>query len=121
VVSQFFQLDRLVVEGGRQGKETGENNGIIRVKDQGFVTRLLTLCSWGANDVPGGIECMTKQQEEEYMRRRNLHYQVIGCVRHARWHRRHMRGRESLELLHQRAGLWKNGVVAKSWFFASSV
>ena len=37
VVSQFFQLDKLVVEGGREGKEKGDNNEIIRVKDQGYV------------------------------------------------------------------------------------
>ena len=30
VVSQFFQLDRLVVEGGASGKQTGEDAGIVR-------------------------------------------------------------------------------------------
>ncbi|KAI4110673.1 MAG: hypothetical protein LQ339_001250 [Xanthoria mediterranea] len=30
VVSQFFQLDRLVVEGGKSGKQTGDRNDIIR-------------------------------------------------------------------------------------------
>ncbi|KAK5137766.1 hypothetical protein LTR08_007338 [Meristemomyces frigidus] len=33
VVSQFFQLDRLVVEGGKTGKQTGNRNGIIRTND----------------------------------------------------------------------------------------
>ncbi|GAB7353594.1 hypothetical protein MBLNU459_g4015t1 [Dothideomycetes sp. NU459] len=37
VVSQFFQLDRLVVEGGKTGKQTGSDGGIVRQKDQGFV------------------------------------------------------------------------------------
>lgn len=35
VVSQFFQLDRLVVEGGKTGKQTGSEGGIVRQKDQG--------------------------------------------------------------------------------------
>ncbi|KAK3634385.1 hypothetical protein LTR22_019684 [Elasticomyces elasticus] len=35
VVSQFFQLDRLVVEGGKQGKQK-HGNDIMRVKDQGY-------------------------------------------------------------------------------------
>lgn len=37
VVSQFFQLDRLVVEGQKTGKQTGDEGGIIRQKDQGCV------------------------------------------------------------------------------------
>lgn len=37
VVSQFFQLDRLVVEGGKTGKQTGRGNDIVRQKDQGYV------------------------------------------------------------------------------------
>jgi hypothetical protein len=36
VVSQFFQLDRLVVEGGKTGKQTGNDGGIVRQKDQGY-------------------------------------------------------------------------------------
>ncbi|KIV78910.1 hypothetical protein PV11_06512 [Exophiala sideris] len=36
VVSQFYQLDKLVVEGGKTGKETGDNNSIIRQKDTGW-------------------------------------------------------------------------------------
>ncbi|KAI9798603.1 MAG: hypothetical protein M1825_005301 [Sarcosagium campestre] len=35
VVSQFFQLDRLVVEGGTSGKQTGTEGGISRQKDTG--------------------------------------------------------------------------------------
>ena len=35
VVSQFFQLDRLVVEGGKTGKQTGDSGDIIRQKDHG--------------------------------------------------------------------------------------
>ncbi|KAL2054146.1 hypothetical protein ABVK25_005685 [Lepraria finkii] len=30
VVSQFFQLDRLVVEGQKTGKQTGKEGGIVR-------------------------------------------------------------------------------------------
>ncbi|KAK0510288.1 hypothetical protein JMJ35_007682 [Cladonia borealis] len=30
VVSQFYQLDRLVVEGGKTGKQTGGEGGIVR-------------------------------------------------------------------------------------------
>lgn len=36
VVSQFFQLDRLVVEGQKTGKQTGEDGGIVRQKDTGW-------------------------------------------------------------------------------------
>jgi hypothetical protein len=35
VISQFYQMDKLVVEGGKQGKETGDHGGIMREKDQG--------------------------------------------------------------------------------------
>ncbi|EON67707.1 hypothetical protein W97_06850 [Coniosporium apollinis CBS 100218] len=36
VISQFFQLDRLVVEGGKEGRQTGRRNDIIRQKDTGW-------------------------------------------------------------------------------------
>ncbi|KIW52459.1 hypothetical protein PV05_08093 [Exophiala xenobiotica] len=36
VVSQFYQLDRLVVEGGKTGKETGDHGGVVRQKDTGW-------------------------------------------------------------------------------------
>ncbi|GAB7336994.1 hypothetical protein MBLNU457_g2411t1 [Dothideomycetes sp. NU457] len=36
VVSQFFQLDRLVVEGGKTGKQKGNKGDIIRQKDYGW-------------------------------------------------------------------------------------
>ncbi|TVY55943.1 LYR motif-containing protein [Lachnellula suecica] len=36
VVSQFFQLDRLVVEGGKSGKQGGRRNDIVRQKDTGW-------------------------------------------------------------------------------------
>ncbi|QIW99299.1 hypothetical protein AMS68_004817 [Peltaster fructicola] len=36
VVSQFFQLDKLVVEGGKQGKQKGNSGDIVRQKDQGW-------------------------------------------------------------------------------------
>lgn len=35
VISQFYQIDRLVVEGGKEGKQTGDRNDIVRQKDQG--------------------------------------------------------------------------------------
>jgi hypothetical protein len=38
VVSQFFQLDRLVVEGGKEGKQTGNRGGIVRQTEHGFVS-----------------------------------------------------------------------------------
>lgn len=37
VVSQFFQLDRLVVEGGKTGKETGNGGQITRNRDMAYV------------------------------------------------------------------------------------
>ncbi|KAK4609084.1 LYR motif-containing protein 4 [Fulvia fulva] len=36
VVSQFFQLDRLVVEGGKTGKQTGDKGDITRNRDMGW-------------------------------------------------------------------------------------
>ncbi|KAF2275060.1 uncharacterized protein EI97DRAFT_434623 [Westerdykella ornata] len=36
VISQFYQLDRLVVEGGSAGKEKGKHGGIVRQKEQGW-------------------------------------------------------------------------------------
>ncbi|KAF3004221.1 hypothetical protein E8E13_007129 [Curvularia kusanoi] len=36
VISQFYQIDRLVVEGGKEGKQTGDRNDIVRQKDQGW-------------------------------------------------------------------------------------
>ncbi|KAH7266009.1 hypothetical protein FSOLCH5_013077 [Fusarium solani] len=36
VISQFYQLDRLVVEGGISGKQTGKHGGIVRQKEQGY-------------------------------------------------------------------------------------
>ncbi|PTD12640.1 hypothetical protein HYE67_008186 [Fusarium culmorum] len=35
VISQFYQIDRLVVEGGISGKQTGNNQEILRQKEQG--------------------------------------------------------------------------------------
>ena len=42
VVSQFFQLDRLVVEGGKTGKQTGNRGGIVRQTEHGYVLFLAT-------------------------------------------------------------------------------
>ncbi|KAF2709536.1 hypothetical protein K504DRAFT_467501 [Pleomassaria siparia CBS 279.74] len=36
VISQFYQLDRLVVEGGKTGKQRGDDGGIVRQKDTGW-------------------------------------------------------------------------------------
>ncbi|CCF37921.1 complex 1 protein [Colletotrichum higginsianum] len=36
VVSQFFQFDRLVVEGGAAGKQKGDKGDVVRQKDQGW-------------------------------------------------------------------------------------
>ncbi|ROW10198.1 hypothetical protein VMCG_01659 [Cytospora schulzeri] len=36
VVSQFYQLDRLVVEGGISGKQKGNKGDVARQKDQGW-------------------------------------------------------------------------------------
>ncbi|KAJ5885005.1 LYR family protein [Penicillium taxi] len=35
IISQFYQLDKLVVEGQKTGKETGQEGGIVRQKDNG--------------------------------------------------------------------------------------
>ncbi|OJD16875.1 hypothetical protein AJ78_02972 [Emergomyces pasteurianus Ep9510] len=44
VISQFYQLDKLVVEGEAMGKETGNAGGIVRQKDTGAVE--VTLCTY---------------------------------------------------------------------------
>lgn len=36
VISQFFQMDRLVVEGGKTGEQKGNSGGITRQKDTGY-------------------------------------------------------------------------------------
>ncbi|KAI0020617.1 hypothetical protein F4780DRAFT_741241 [Xylariomycetidae sp. FL0641] len=36
IVSQFYQLDRLVVEGGMSGKEKGKSGDMTRQKDTGW-------------------------------------------------------------------------------------
>ncbi|KAI1245705.1 hypothetical protein MGN70_012597 [Eutypa lata] len=36
VISEFYQLDRLVVEGGMSGKEKGQSGGMARQKDTGW-------------------------------------------------------------------------------------
>ncbi|GKT98155.1 iron-sulfur cluster biosynthesis protein isd11 [Fusarium langsethiae] len=36
VISQFYQIDRLVVEGGISGRQTGNNQEILRQKEQGY-------------------------------------------------------------------------------------
>ncbi|KAK1713808.1 complex 1 protein [Colletotrichum acutatum] len=36
VVNQFFQFDRLVVEGGAAGKQKGNKGGIVRQTEHGF-------------------------------------------------------------------------------------
>ncbi|KAL0635123.1 hypothetical protein Q9L58_005944 [Maublancomyces gigas] len=42
VVSQFFQMDRLVVEGQASGRQTGGEGGITRQKDTGLVLEILS-------------------------------------------------------------------------------
>ncbi|KAI2619724.1 hypothetical protein GGR54DRAFT_640049 [Hypoxylon sp. NC1633] len=36
VISQFYQIDRLVVEGGMSGKQSGQSGDIARQKDTGW-------------------------------------------------------------------------------------
>ncbi|KAH8426426.1 hypothetical protein N8T08_008876 [Aspergillus melleus] len=36
IISQFYQLDKLVVEGQKTGKQTGEEGDIVRQKDTGW-------------------------------------------------------------------------------------
>lgn len=36
MLSQYFQLDRLVVEGGASGKQKGTKGDIARLKDTGY-------------------------------------------------------------------------------------
>lgn len=40
VISQFYQLDKLVVEGGKSGKQQGDEGGIVRQKDTGYASFL---------------------------------------------------------------------------------
>ena len=47
VVSQFFQLDRLVVEGGKSLKETGSEARMSRQKEtQGYAVYFLSTQIW---------------------------------------------------------------------------
>ena len=36
VIGQFYQLDRLVVEGGISGKESGDHGQVVRQKEPGY-------------------------------------------------------------------------------------
>ncbi|KAF3162088.1 LYR motif-containing protein 4 [Orbilia oligospora] len=36
MISSFYQLDKLVVEGGAEGKEKGNRGGILRQKELGY-------------------------------------------------------------------------------------
>jgi hypothetical protein len=36
IISQFYQIDKLVVEGGKSGKQTGDQGDITRQKDTGY-------------------------------------------------------------------------------------
>ncbi|KAJ5692194.1 LYR motif-containing protein 4 [Penicillium macrosclerotiorum] len=36
IISQFYQMDKMVVEGQKTGKETGDHGGIVRQKDTGW-------------------------------------------------------------------------------------
>ncbi|OJJ43438.1 hypothetical protein ASPZODRAFT_19529 [Penicilliopsis zonata CBS 506.65] len=36
VISQFYQLDKLVVEGQKSGKQTGHEGNLVRQKDTGW-------------------------------------------------------------------------------------
>lgn len=49
-------MDRLVVEGGKQGKQVGNEGGIVRQKEQGYVHIYITLLRQKADIVLGGIE-----------------------------------------------------------------
>ncbi|EAU30901.1 conserved hypothetical protein [Aspergillus terreus NIH2624] len=54
VISQFYQMDKLVVEGQKTGKETGEEGGIVRQKDTGIDQRYSRLLFSGYRNA---IEC----------------------------------------------------------------
>jgi LYR motif-containing protein 4 len=54
-ISQFFQLDRLVVEGGKTGKQTGNKGDIVRQKDQGYVLEYAHFTPDYANMVQVGL------------------------------------------------------------------
>lgn len=41
MISQFYQLDRLVVEGGKTGKQRGKSGDVVRQKDHGQVSTCL--------------------------------------------------------------------------------
>ncbi|KAJ5930641.1 hypothetical protein N7466_006134 [Penicillium verhagenii] len=36
IISQFYQMDKLVVEGQKTGKETGDHGSIVRQKEPGW-------------------------------------------------------------------------------------
>lgn len=59
VISQFFQLDRLVVEGGRAGEQTGDKGDIVRQKDQGYA---ILFCSSGCLEDTNTVQMGLKQR-----------------------------------------------------------
>ena len=56
VVSQFFQLDRLVVEGGKTGKQKGNKGDIVRQKETGYVVECLGVSVFRADCLPDGLD-----------------------------------------------------------------
>ncbi|KAF2691860.1 hypothetical protein K458DRAFT_482542 [Lentithecium fluviatile CBS 122367] len=53
VISQFFQLDRLVVESGKTGKQKGDAGGIVRQKDQGQAAVTFPTFGYADNTIDG--------------------------------------------------------------------
>ncbi|KAJ4605010.1 hypothetical protein HRR85_008138 [Exophiala dermatitidis] len=58
VISQMYQLDRLVVEGGASGKETGGRGGIVRQKDTGYDHSSLLPLSYCSLTLAVGIDVL---------------------------------------------------------------
>jgi len=58
VISQFYQLDQLVVEGGKTGKQSGKHGGITRQKDTGYVPEVVLLRQTATNQRPDGTDAL---------------------------------------------------------------
>ncbi|KAB8356417.1 hypothetical protein FH972_024000 [Carpinus fangiana] len=59
VVSQFFQLDKLVVEGQKTGKQTGNKGDIVRQTEHGCPSRL-------ANPIPNNLAAFSQAMSSLY-------------------------------------------------------
>ncbi|PGH00173.1 hypothetical protein AJ80_09227 [Polytolypa hystricis UAMH7299] len=79
IISQFYQLDRLVVEGQQSGKETGTEGGIVRQKETGYV-----LCGFfhGINLRIHAVQSATHSFTQTLLGLKNSYLRILLQARH---------------------------------------